>query len=305
MKTLTFTLIEVFGDEVNIVGTLSDSEVFAAPYTQTTIPNYPANNKRFARAFRVSTERIACLRNGAAHEFCIKAASFAALAVAIDPTLSYAPRFTTQPDPQGINSGDSAQMTVVVDSELTDLSYQWQYHAKAQGTLTSDGTNVADGDQVAVGGKTYTFKTTLTPTAGEVLIGADAEESLENLAAAVNNDGDNGTQYQVENQNFKVSAGAVVSGTQLPVTALTVGEEGNDIESTETSDHLSWGGVTLTNGGWQSATGVVNGTTYADDTTATLSISTASTGQTGVEHRCQVTNGAGTSTSRNVELTIN
>lgn len=56
----------------------------------------------------------------------------------------------------------------------------------ATGTITSNGTNVSNNDTVTVGATTYTFKTTLTPAAGEVLRGATAAASLQNLVDAIN-----------------------------------------------------------------------------------------------------------------------
>lgn len=58
--------------------------------------------------------------------------------------------------------------------------------AAATGTLTSDNTNVSNNDTVTINGRVYTFKTTLTGAADEVLIGADADASLTNLKNLIN-----------------------------------------------------------------------------------------------------------------------
>jgi hypothetical protein len=101
---------------------------------------------------------------------------------------------------------------------------------------------------VTVGASTYTFKTTLTPANGEVLIGADAAASLLNLAGAINNSGGTpGTDYQVAAANASASAGTIV-GTVLPLTALTAGTAGNSIALAETSAQLSVSGATLLGG---------------------------------------------------------
>lgn len=61
-------------------------------------------------------------------------------------------------------------------------------------SITS-GNNAADGETVSIDGKTYTFQTTLTDVDGNVLIGADRTETLENLAAAINLGSGAGTLY--------------------------------------------------------------------------------------------------------------
>lgn len=58
--------------------------------------------------------------------------------------------------------------------------------AAATGTLTSNNTNVSNNDTVTINSRVYTFKTTLTGAADEVLIGANADASLTNLANLIN-----------------------------------------------------------------------------------------------------------------------
>lgn len=121
----------------------------------------------------------------------------------------------------------------------------------ATGVLTSDNTNVSDGDTVTIGSQTYTFKTTLTDGsthAGEVHIGASADASLTNLASAINGTGTRGTDYDSSTPvNTKVTSGAV-SSHAITVTATVAGQAGNNIATTETSAHLSWGDATLDGG---------------------------------------------------------
>jgi hypothetical protein len=118
----------------------------------------------------------------------------------------------------------------------------------ATGAITRTATNVSDGDTVTLGASTYTFKTTLTPANGEVLIGADSTASLLNLARAINNSGGTpGTDYQVAAANASSSAGTIV-GSTIPLTALTAGTAGNSIALAETSAQLSVSGATLLGG---------------------------------------------------------
>lgn len=123
----------------------------------------------------------------------------------------------------------------------------------ATGTLTSDNTNVANNDTVTIGPKTYTFKTALTPTEGEVLIGASADASLLNLINAINHTGTPGTDYSCAAAHISVTAAVSVTAHAFAITAIAAGTGGNAIATTETSAHLSWGGATLAGG---SASGI-------------------------------------------------
>jgi len=78
----------------------------------------------------------------------------------------------------------------------------YKFRATALGTgakaacvldLTADPPH--DGDFVTLGLNTYTFKTSLTPTAGEVLIEATSADSADNLVAAVSGGAGAGTKY--------------------------------------------------------------------------------------------------------------
>lgn len=129
----------------------------------------------------------------------------------------------------------------------------------ATGTLTSNNTNVSDGDQFTIGVKTYTFKTALTPTEGEVLIGADADASLLNLIRAINHTGTPDTHYKCAIANTQVSAAASVTAHAFLITALAAGYAGNYSVSFPVGTTLSLG-ATLT-GGLNSTSVVVNGTT--------------------------------------------
>jgi hypothetical protein len=119
---------------------------------------------------------------------------------------------------------------------------------KATGTLTSNNTNVSNNDTVTIGTKTYTFKTALTPTEGEVLIGGSADASLLNLIRAINHSGTAGTDYSVAVANTQVTAATSVTSHTFAVTAIVGGTGGNSIASTETAATLSWGATALAGG---------------------------------------------------------
>ena len=117
--------------------------------------------------------------------------------------------------------------------------------AAATGVLTFSGTGTA-ADTVTIAGREYTLVDTLTG-ADDVLIGGTATITAENLAAAINGDAGEGTLY-----GTGTLASGDVSATEaigvLTATALQVGEEGNDITTTEAGTGASWAAVTLTGG---------------------------------------------------------
>jgi hypothetical protein len=159
---------------------------------------------------------------------------------------------------------------------------------KASGVLTLSA-NPSDGDTVTIDTDTFTFKTSLTPTAGQILIGADADESLANLVAAITGGAGSGTLY---------AAGTTTTGTytaanrtpavnQMTATAVLGGTGGNSIATTETGSNMAWGDSTMSGGaalpgasefGIQSlppeATGVrwlaIRHRSYVDDGSATI-----------------------------------
>lgn len=120
-------------------------------------------------------------------------------------------------------------------------------HAKQ--TLTSTGVAL-DTETVTIGGRVYTFKTTLTAAgvANEVLIGANASASLDNLKAAINGAAGAGSTYGKGTvPHADVVAGAKTA-TTLVVIAKVEGTAGNSIVSTETLTNFAWGAGTLAGG---------------------------------------------------------
>lgn len=117
----------------------------------------------------------------------------------------------------------------------------------AAGTLTSTGAFL-NTETVVVGGKTYTFQTSLTNVDGNVAIGANQTASHQNLMDAINLTGTPGTQYAAAmTVNPEVRATAA-TGTTTVVKAKVPGQIGNRIPSTETLTNASWGGAVLAGG---------------------------------------------------------
>ncbi len=116
----------------------------------------------------------------------------------------------------------------------------------ASGALTYSGVGT-DGDTITIGTTVYTLRAAPTTVANEVKIGATADESAANFAAAVNAGPGAGTAYgSLTERHPSVSASA--SGAVVTVVANNAGDEGNAIATTESGTMTSWGAATLTSG---------------------------------------------------------
>ena len=128
----------------------------------------------------------------------------------------------------------------------------WTTHVnkfKAYTTLTATG-NCATTNTLTIDGKVYTMKSALTPTEGEILLGATAADSLANIKLAINrtDPGTNdGVKYKVAAAHSSVSA-ETLTATTLFIQALTAGTAGNSIATTETLANMTLTGAVLANG---------------------------------------------------------
>lgn len=114
-------------------------------------------------------------------------------------------------------------------------------------TLTTTGV-FSDGDTVTIGSMTYTMKTTLGTTANQVLIGAAATNSLDNLKSAINGTGTPGTDYTANTPvHPQVTAGTKTSST-LAVNPRDKAVTNASIATTETGANCSWGAATIASG---------------------------------------------------------
>lgn len=110
---------------------------------------------------------------------------------------------------------------------------------------------VRDGDTVTVGGRTYTFQEALDEGGGNVQIMAYGLDTAANLLHAINGTGIPGVQYAVAttpNPIVRATYRAPRGYGQLTVSALTPGETGNVVATTETLPAGSWGAATLQGG---------------------------------------------------------
>ena len=162
---------------------------------------------------------------------------------------------TSQPlAPLSISSGQVYPPNATSDVELDmNLDASSTNPAAASGTLTLTG-NAANGETATIGGTTYTFVTALStgPTVpDQVLIGAAASDTLNNLGAAINggvvgSDGI-GTIYSTGTAaNTDITATA--SSNSLGLQYSATGTAGNNITTTTDIANGSFGSGTLTGG---------------------------------------------------------
>lgn len=119
----------------------------------------------------------------------------------------------------------------------------------ATATLTSDDVFL-DTETVTIGGKVYTFKTTLVAgVANQVLIGVNQTASHLNLKSAVNGlKSARGTTYTAATtENDQVWASSA-NGTTTVFLAKRSGTIGNTIATTETCGHAAFGGAVMASG---------------------------------------------------------
>lgn len=133
---------------------------------------------------------------------------------------------------------------------------------QATGVLTATGNPAAE-STVQLGPVVYTIKTALTSAAAknEVLRGASASDTLDNLIAAINSGAGAGTLYGYETGPNPDATAAAGAGDTIDVTSRGSGASANLIDTRESSADLSWGAVQLAG-----ATGA--GVTYGEGTDA-------------------------------------
>lgn len=118
---------------------------------------------------------------------------------------------------------------------------------KATGVLTSSGV-FQNNETVTIDDVVYTFKTTLTGAAYEVLIGANAAASLDNLKSAINATAGEGSTYGTGTLAHDRVTATTNTDTTQTVEALYVGTYANSYVTTETCANVAWGAGTLASG---------------------------------------------------------
>lgn len=121
----------------------------------------------------------------------------------------------------------------------------------ASQTLTFSGNAVA-GETFSVGPITYTWTSTSSVISGQspnfVLVGADAEHSIINAAAAITGTASKGTLFSNGTQPNPSATAVATSTTVLTASARGVGADGNVIAVSETMSNAAWAAATLAGG---------------------------------------------------------
>lgn len=145
-----------------------------------------------------------------------------------------------------VSEDAQGKYAVVNDPTPRDTTYIAADFIFATGELTLTG-NPSDTETVTLGSTTYEFVDTLS-AANDVLIGEDADESLQNLAAAINGGSGEGTIYGTGTVANTAAAAEWLGSNQLRATAAAQGAAGNSVATTETLADGSWTDSTLTGG---------------------------------------------------------
>lgn len=149
----------------------------------------------------------------------------------------------------GANAGPKGSLYIRTDGGANTTLYVREAagaSVAATGVLTLTG-NAVNGETVTIGGVVYTFVTALA-SAFDVLIGAAATNSIDNLIAAINGAAGEGSTYGTGTTAHPTVGAAAGVGDTMDVTADTAGTAGNSIATTETMTAGSWGASTLEGG---------------------------------------------------------
>lgn len=276
------------------VGTYTTGEDEESARQQVTIGDFPEGNTAWFREVSVRDTVVRVYKLGATAVGLVFE-SLSLLARKIEGSLTWAPVIGTQPASAAcVHASTAAGFTVAATSEDSNHTYQWQFLAKSSAVLTSNNTNVSNNDTVTIAGKTYTFKTALTPAEGEVLIGGSADASLLNLIRAVNHTGTPDTDYKCAAAHTLVVALAAVTAHTATFVAIGAGVTGDAYAFSKSAATLTVSGVTFTDSAWTNATGTLFECAFTNGTTATLTATPTTTALNGVAIRCAVASPGGT-----------
>lgn len=135
-------------------------------------------------------------------------------------------------------------LTLTIQSNIS--AYNVASTTSAQ-TLTLTG-NAGDTETVTIDATIYTFRTVITAAAYDVLIGATASDSIDNLVAAINRTGAAGVAYSEATVAHATVTAAAGAGDTMVATARSAGTAAESIVTTDTLADGTWGGATLSGG---------------------------------------------------------
>ena len=130
---------------------------------------------------------------------------------------------------------------------------------KATGLLTTSGV-FSDGETVTIQGVMYTMRTTLSSPVqkNEVLIGAAATNSLDNLKLAINKGATEGTQYSFGTTAHPYVTATTKTASTLVVESRVFGTLGNEYSISETGANCAWGAAKMGTVATSEVAGVAN-----------------------------------------------
>lgn len=151
-----------------------------------------------------------------------------------------------------VDASVPGQVSINVKSSAVKLIYgllsdTTAGQAWATVALTTTG-NAVNNETLTIGTHVYTWKGTLTGAADEILVGAAATNSLDNLVAAVNGAAGAGTTYGTGTTTNTDVVAVKTSASVVTLNARASGTTPNAVASTETMTNASFGAATLTGG---------------------------------------------------------
>lgn len=191
-----------------------------------------------------------------------------------------------------VHSSTSTNIEVGLTSDATGEFSANGEAVKATTFLATTGANVLEDDEVVIGERTYTFKTTvdtdLEPP-NEIQIGESAADSLTLLKTAINGDGGgDGSRLSFGTEASEEVDVIDVADSGLLIAAKVGGVYGDNIETTTTSSELSFTDATLLGGAEATGRAVIG----FRPSHPGLWIVTISDGVNEVETQLRVTQGA-------------
>jgi len=167
-------------DTIAIAGTIADT-TYTQPSVRVTVNEFQAGNTAWSRNIRITNQGVFCLRNGSS-SVALTLASFGTIGRTVEPSLTWAPKITTQPSADDcVQSSTAATFTVVASSEPA-MTYLWQYSTDDETWIAASGT---------INGCVYTNGTTATLTCTPTTTGQTGKYHrcvVTNAAGSTNSD---------------------------------------------------------------------------------------------------------------------